>query len=91
MILKANRDAKILPSITADLYFNSEANNIAKPFKCNSTINNDTRPLFYMTVVQIANKVGYLNLNNSDLNFQQKQIRNIPGSSLTTEDDAQPQ
>jgi hypothetical protein len=54
-------------------------------------VNNDTRPLFYMTVVQIANKVGYLNLNNSDLNFQQKQIRNIPGSSLTTEDDAQPQ
>ena len=23
-------------------------------------VNNDTRPLFYLTVVQIANKVGYL-------------------------------
>jgi hypothetical protein len=49
MILTANREAKTLPSIAADLYINSEANSKQNLSSVTAQISSDKRLPFYMT------------------------------------------
>jgi hypothetical protein len=72
---------KTLSSVIAD-----QANSDANPFNYDSRSTVIQDFLFLYDCGSIANKEDHLDSNNSDLNFQKKQIRNIPGTNFTCED-----